>query len=190
MLHRPGPIAVRHDAGDTETGFGLDIGRGGRVSWGHQKVCSYDYGKEASSLGSTLWGACPGSVSTPRRPPASSYFIVLGAIAPLRVTAHRVCTRDGVAGPRTADEGQTARLDLTTIFPTTRTPSRLLVVRSSDETNQHRKNNALQNHHRVVRRTFFVLTVIVRTNLLMTPEGPNMTTTNILSCRVRNDAVG
>ena len=50
---------------------------------------------------STLWGACPGSVSTPRRPPASSYFIVLGAIAPLRVTApHRVCTRDGVAGAR------------------------------------------------------------------------------------------
>ena len=28
-------------------------------------------------------------------------------------------------GPGTADEGQTARLDLTTIFPTTRTPSRL-----------------------------------------------------------------
>ena len=28
-----------------------------------------------------------------------------------------------------------------------------------------------QNHHRVVRRTFFVLTVIVRTNLLMTPSG-------------------
>ena len=49
---------------------------------GHQKVCSYDYGKEASSFGSTLWGACPGSVSTPRRPP------------------HRVCTRDGVAGAR------------------------------------------------------------------------------------------
>ena len=73
-------------------------------------------------------------------------------------------------GPGTADEGQTARLDVTTIFPTTRTPSRLLVVRSSDETNQHRKNNGLQNHHRVVRRTFFVLTVIVRTNLLMTPS--------------------
>ena len=71
------------------------------MSWGHQKVCSYDYGKEASSLGSTLWGACPGSVSTPRRPPVSSYFIVFGAIAPLRVTApHRVCTRDGVAGAR------------------------------------------------------------------------------------------
>ena len=71
------------------------------ASRGHQKVCSYDYGKEATSLGSTLWGACPGSVSTPRRPPVSSYFIVFGAIAPLRVTApHRVCTRDGVAGAR------------------------------------------------------------------------------------------
>ena len=81
---------------------GLDSGRGRPVRRrGHQKVCSYDYGKEASSLGSTLWGACPGSVSTPRRPPASSYFIVLGAIAPLRVTVpHRVCTRDGVAGAR------------------------------------------------------------------------------------------
>ena len=68
---------------------------------GHQKVCSYDYGKEASSLGSTLWGACPGSVSTPRRSPVRSYFIAFGAIAPLRVTApHRVCTRDGVAGTR------------------------------------------------------------------------------------------
>ena len=72
-----------------------------RRYWGHQKVCSYDYGKEASSLGSTLWGACPGSVSTPRRPPVSSYFIVFGAIAPFRVTApHRVCTRAGVAGAR------------------------------------------------------------------------------------------
>ena len=70
-----------------------------RTYWGHRKVCSYDYGKEASSLGSTLWGACSGSVSTPRRPPVSSYFIGFGAIAPLRVTApHRVCTRDGVAG--------------------------------------------------------------------------------------------
>ena len=68
---------------------------------GHQKVCSYDYGKEASSLGLTLWGACSGSVSSPRRPPVSSYFIVFGAIAPLRVTApRRVCTRDGVAGAR------------------------------------------------------------------------------------------
>ena len=86
---------------------------GGRVCsakcWGHQKVCSYDYGKEASSLGSTLWVACCGSVSSPRRPPVSSYFIVFGAIGHFERWLLAECAPVTASpGPGTAGEGQTA----------------------------------------------------------------------------------
>ena len=37
--------------------------------WGHRKVSSYDYAKEASSLGTTLWGSAPLSISLAERGP-------------------------------------------------------------------------------------------------------------------------
>ena len=104
------PTAHRADGRTTPT-------PAGRLR-GHRKVCSYDYGKEASSLGSTHWGACSGSVSSPCQPPVSSYSIVFGAIARPRVTAQsRVCTRDGVAGARNCRRRPNGpRLVLTAIF--------------------------------------------------------------------------
>ena len=106
---------------------------------GHRKVCSYDYGKEASSLGSTHWGACSGSVSSPCQPPVSSYSIVFGAIAPPRVTApRRVCTRDGVAGARNCRRRPNGpRLVLTAIFTPPELHRGWRVVRSSDEVSLH-----------------------------------------------------
>ena len=56
-------------------------------------------------------------------------------------------------------------------FHTTRTPSRLACRPIERRSRPALKNNGLQNLYRIVRRTFFVLTVIVRTNLLMTPIG-------------------
>ena len=47
----------------------------------HRKVCTQNYGNEASPLGLTSLEGCCASVSSPRRPSVISYSIGCGAIA-------------------------------------------------------------------------------------------------------------